>query len=195
MRLSTKERREQITGAALKIISEKGLREFTVANIAHEVGITDGSIFKHFKNKEEIVSSVLDKLERIFISTIPDDTPDPLDRLGQFFLNRVSAVVKNPGLQSLIFSDQLGHAGGEQVAARVEQQRKEAEQYIQSCLLEASKKQLIRKDLDLEDILILFYGSVMSLIFLSNKSIPQNSLEDRADHVLKTFMSMIRSDQ
>ncbi len=65
IRMSTQERRIQITDAAIKIIGEKGLRAFTVAQIAQEVGIKDGTIFRHFNNKDEIVSAVLDNLPEV----------------------------------------------------------------------------------------------------------------------------------
>ena len=40
-RMPTAERKAQIVDAAIKIIGEKGLREFTAAQIGREVGIKD----------------------------------------------------------------------------------------------------------------------------------------------------------
>jgi len=163
-----------------------------VANLAQEVGIKDGTIFRHFKNKQEIVSAVLDSLENVFSKTIPPKSVDPLERMGSLLLNRINVVTSQPGIQALIFSDQLSQAGGEAVLKRVTKQRKKAQQYIQSCLLEASQKKLIREELDLDDILVLFHGAIMSLLFLSKSNALKGSIEDRSVHVLETFMSMIR---
>jgi AcrR family transcriptional regulator len=190
--MPTEERRAQITQAAMKIIGEKGLRAFTIVNVAKEVGIKDGTVFRHFKNKKEIVCAVLDALEKIFDGTIPSSTAGPLERLGEFFLNRIKGISDHPGIQSIIFSDQLSHAGGEIVFKRVTQQRKKAQKYIQSCLVEASQQGLIRQEIDLDDILVLFHGVIMSLVFLSKNHSLSGSMEERSVHVLKTFMSMIR---
>ena len=192
IRMSTEERRVQITDAAIKIIGERGLRAFTVAQMAQEVGIKDGTIFRHFKNKDEIVIAALDRLEEIFVETTPPPTADPLERLGKFFLNRIKLVISQPGIQCLLFSDQLIHAGGEAGLKRVTELRMKGRKYIQSCLLEASEKQLIRQELDLDDILILFHGAVMSLLFLAQDNSLEGSIEDRAERVWKTLTSMIR---
>ena len=50
-------RRQQIADAALEVIAELGLRGFTTQAVAARVGITDGTIFRHFKDKQEIVRS------------------------------------------------------------------------------------------------------------------------------------------
>ncbi len=192
IRLSTEERQVQITDAAIKIIGEKGLRAFTVAQIAHVVGIKDGTIFRHFKNKEKIVIAMLDRLEEIFAATIPPKTADPLERLGKFFVNRIKVISSQPGIQSLVFSDQLSHAGGEACLKRVTELRSKGRTYIQSCFLEASQKQLLRQELDLEDIQVLFHGAVMSLLFFAKDNVFEGSIEVRARRVWKTFLSMIR---
>jgi len=90
-RMPTEQRRVQIADACMRLIGEKGLRAFTVAQIAQEVGIKDGSIFRHFKNKEEIVDAVLDRLEDILADTMPLPSDDPLERLSTFFSARVQS--------------------------------------------------------------------------------------------------------
>jgi AcrR family transcriptional regulator len=47
--------RDKILLASLKLFSEKGIRETTIKDIAKEVGITEGAIYRHFKSKDEIV--------------------------------------------------------------------------------------------------------------------------------------------
>lgn len=192
IRLSTEQRRAQIVDAAIKIIGEKGLREFTAAQIAQEVGIKDGTIFRHFKNKDEIVKAVLDRLEGLLLETTPSRIADPLERLSSFFLNRLKLVTSQPGIQSVVFSDQLSHAGGEEGLKRVMALRKKGREYILSCLLEASEKKLLRQELDLTDILILFNGAVMGLLFVAKDNFFKESIEVRAQSLVTTFLSMIR---
>ncbi|MFZ1613040.1 MAG: helix-turn-helix domain-containing protein, partial [Holophaga sp.] len=69
-RKSTQERRREIADAAIKIIGERGLREFTAAQLAREVGIKDGTIFRHFKDMNEIKLTVLDRLQEL-LETAP----------------------------------------------------------------------------------------------------------------------------
>ncbi len=191
-RMPTAERKAQIVDAAIKIIGEKGLREFTAAQIGREVGIKDGSIFRHFKNKNEIVMAVLDRLEGVLNDTIPPPNDDPLKRLGEFFLARLEIVGSQPGVQSLLFSNQLSHAGGKAGLKRVMKLRKQGRDFIKSCLLEASEKKLIRHDLDLTDILVLFNGAVMGFLLIVQDKAIEEPIEKRAAHVWQTLISLIR---
>jgi len=191
-RLPTEERRAQITDAAMKIIGERGLRAFTIAQIAREVGIRDGTVFRHFSSKDEIVQAVLDRLEEIFSGTYPPPIDDPLERLSRFFMKRVEVVMSQPGVHALVFSDELIHAGGKIGLERVMRMRKQAQRYIHSCLFEAAEKNLLRPDINLEDIVVLFHGAVMSVVFLSKSSPGEVSLGGLAGRVLKTLLSLIR---
>lgn len=47
--------RDLILEEALKLFSEKGIKETTVRDIARAVGITEGAIYRHFSSKDEIV--------------------------------------------------------------------------------------------------------------------------------------------
>jgi AcrR family transcriptional regulator len=191
-KMPTEERREQITEAAIKIIGEQGLRAFTVMKVANEVGIKDSTIFRHFKSKDEIVSSVLDKLDTIMEETVFSEKSDPLERLGEFLMKRVTLLSNQPGVRSLVFSDQLIHAGGESGLERVTALRKKAQEHIESCLIEADQKNLLRAHLPLENILVIFHGMVMGLLFLAESNLFEDAVEQRTEEIWQTFLSMIR---
>ncbi len=54
--------REKILGVALRLFSRKGFKETTIKDIAKEVGITEGAIYRHFSSKEEIINSLLKEI-------------------------------------------------------------------------------------------------------------------------------------
>ncbi|MGQ9536575.1 MAG: TetR/AcrR family transcriptional regulator [Actinomycetota bacterium] len=58
------ERRTQILEAALSIMKERGLEGITTRRIAERVGITEPALYRHFRNKKEIVLEALDELSR-----------------------------------------------------------------------------------------------------------------------------------
>ncbi len=47
--------RELILEEALKLFSERGIKETTIRDIARAVGITEGAIYRHFNSKDQIV--------------------------------------------------------------------------------------------------------------------------------------------
>lgn len=193
-RKSTQERRREIADAAIKIIGERGLREFTAAQLAREVGIKDGTIFRHFKDMNEIKLAVLDRLQEL-LETAPRCTEDPLKRLENFVLSRLHSVAVQPGIQSLIFSDQISHALGTEGPQHIAALRNRGRDFIRLCLREAAEKGLIREDLDIEATILLITGMVMGFLFASKDgalTVPVDEMERR---IWQTLRSMLERKQ
>lgn len=55
-------RRNQILQAAIKVFAEKGYARTTIKDIAREADIADGTIYIYFKDKEALLTDVLDLL-------------------------------------------------------------------------------------------------------------------------------------
>jgi AcrR family transcriptional regulator len=55
-------RRAQILDAATKVFAEKGFTRATVRDIAKTAGIADGTIYNYFKNKDDVLLAILDRL-------------------------------------------------------------------------------------------------------------------------------------
>ncbi|EDP74644.1 transcriptional regulator (TetR/AcrR family) protein [Hydrogenivirga sp. 128-5-R1-1] len=53
--------RDLILDEALKLFSEKGIKETTVRDIAKAVGITEGAIYRHFDSKDQIVYELFER--------------------------------------------------------------------------------------------------------------------------------------
>ena len=163
-RKSNKERRREIADAAIKIIGERGLREFTAARIAQEVGIKDGTIFRHFKDMNEIVLAALDRLHEM-IDAPPRPNGDPLEQLEDFVMNRLHSISVQRGIQSLLFSDQISQALGTEGPRQVAALRNRGREFIRSCLREATEKGLVQNNLDIESAVLLVTGTVMGFLF------------------------------
>ena len=56
-----------ILAAATKLFSEKGFRETSMAEISKVTGAAEGTIFYHFKNKEELFVSILEDFKKKII--------------------------------------------------------------------------------------------------------------------------------
>ena len=133
---SREDRVRQIAEAALVVIAESGLRRFTTKAIAEKVGITDGTIFRHFNNKEEIVLAAMDQLEdKMFAEGFPAD-PDPLQRLELFFRARAALLAGEAPMGRLMFSEQLVHAAGDAGREKLRAWRERNMAFVSSCLQE-----------------------------------------------------------
>jgi TetR/AcrR family transcriptional regulator, fatty acid metabolism regulator protein len=108
-RETTEIRKQQITDAALHIIGNKGIQGATIAEIASEVGISEGNIYRHFRNKEEILTSVIGKIgEDLWrILTSVQDTCDPLQRMAEIFQCHLAYAKNNKGVPRTLFSEEV----------------------------------------------------------------------------------------
>ena len=107
-RKSTNIRQEEIKAAVLSIIFRDGLKKVSTKNIAKEVGISEGSIFRHFSSKKEIILAIMgdvindliEDLRRISLENSP-----PADRLYNYLCKTVIYLIENKGITILLFSE------------------------------------------------------------------------------------------
>lgn len=191
-RLPTEQRRRQIADAAIRIIGERGLRNFTAAQIAREVGIADGTIFRHFKDKDEIVMAAIERLEEVLTPALPPSEGDALVRLGELFRRRVQAVLSQPGIQALVFSDQLGHAAGPEAMLRLRLLRQRGLESLRALLGEAERQGILRSGVAVDTLLVLLQGAVMSVVFQARDQRLTHPPEAAAAALWQTLELLIR---
>ncbi len=192
-RKTTEERRREIADAAIGILGDRGLREFTAAHIAQEVGIKDATIFRHFKDMSEVALAVLDRLQEL-LEAAPLSTGDPLERLEGFVLSRLRSVTVQRGLQSLLFSDQLSHALGARGSKRVAELRNRGRDFVRSCLREADERGLLREGLDIEAAVVLVTGMAMGFLFAVKDGALPTPLGEMDRRCWRTLRSALTRD-
>jgi AcrR family transcriptional regulator len=103
-------RKQEIISAARKIISSKGFANLTVRQIARDLNITDGALYRHFKSKKEIVSLLIDNIEDTLLFAIEEAARarrDPLDKLFDIFLSHLSYAEQRKGITFIIMNETL----------------------------------------------------------------------------------------
>ena len=81
--------------ASARLFKEKGYGKTTVRDIAAAVGIQSGSIFHHFKNKEEILLAIMSDTILRVLSAMHDalaETDDVIAQLQQLILLELKAI-------------------------------------------------------------------------------------------------------
>lgn len=56
---SLTEKQKSVLQASLKLFAEKGFNETTTSDIAKLAGVAEGTVYKHFNNKKNILNSIL----------------------------------------------------------------------------------------------------------------------------------------
>lgn len=87
------ETREAILDATDRLLARYGYKKMTIDDLAAEVGIGKGSIYLHFRSKEEIALSHIDRIvERMTVrlkATAADESLPIEERLRRMLLTRV----------------------------------------------------------------------------------------------------------
>lgn len=88
-------RKQELRSAAARLFRKMGYSRATVRNIAKMVGLQSGSIFYHFKTKEDILVEVMREGMRQFTETAKTplrDANTPLMRLRGLFIGSLRAL-------------------------------------------------------------------------------------------------------
>ncbi len=188
--VSGKDRVRQIAQAALDLIAEDGLRRFTTKAIAEKVGITDGTIFRHFKNKDEIVLAAMDLLEEsMFADAFPDDEA-PLLRLEKFFRKRAQLLGGKASPGRLMFSEQLPQAAGEAGAKKLASWRSRNMKFVLQCLGELETAGEMPEGMHAKDFGLVLRGTLLTFAFDRNIG-DSGKLEKRIDRAWATLVRLL----
>lgn len=80
-RMAGEDRRKQILQVAMRLFSQRGFRGTTTKEIAQAAGVSEAMVFRHFANKEELYSAIIDHKACADNLLCPSDiVPDALAR-------------------------------------------------------------------------------------------------------------------
>lgn len=105
---STEIRQEQIKQAVLDIIYTDGLKSLSTRNLAKRIGMSEGTIFRHFATKQDITLAIINDVQKDFIGslrTIANSNSEPEERLFRFLCHTVTYLTQNKGITMLMFSE------------------------------------------------------------------------------------------
>src|ERR1043165_5207757 len=78
--MTREETRMRIEQAAIDLFNERGTAAVSTNHIAEAAGISPGNLYYHFRNKEEIIRTILDRMMVLWteVFALPDDRPPTL---------------------------------------------------------------------------------------------------------------------
>ncbi len=101
-------RRNQIKLAVTEILFYEGLQRLTTKNIAKKVGISEGTVFKHFASKKAIIDDILKDVKEELVEPlqkIANAKGDAALRLEKHICFHLDYLAKNKGITILIFTE------------------------------------------------------------------------------------------
>jgi TetR/AcrR family transcriptional repressor of bet genes len=75
------QRRSEIIGGLARVMADQGYAKATIQAIAKAAGLTPGLVHYHFKNKQEILLALIERLASVVRARLDAEAADPTDKM------------------------------------------------------------------------------------------------------------------
>ncbi|KMY54203.1 TetR family transcriptional regulator [Bacillus sp. FJAT-27231] len=190
-------KQKKIIEVAITLFAEKGYSNTATSEIAKMAGVAEGTIFKHYGTKENLLLSIMVPFIKDFFPAMADELIGEImndkctfeEFLRAFLTNRIAFISENREIFQVVIKEII--------------YKEELKNEILPYLLEAASVRLVKvieifkqrgdiKDIPNDSILKML-GTVMSGFFISNfvllnkKSISEDAIEDIVFFILNGF--------
>ena len=145
-------RRDELLDLAARMFAERGLKATTVRDIADSAGILSGSLYHHFKSKEQMVEEVLkDFLDWLFAryQEILDRETSPLGQLTGLFMASFEAI-EHRHAQVVIYQDEAKRLSSIPQFGFVDERNREQRKMWIDILQQGISDGSFRQDIDVD---------------------------------------------
>jgi AcrR family transcriptional regulator len=98
--------REALIDGAVTLIAERGVQQFSVAELSRRVGVTTAAPYRHFANREDLLAAVAVQILRRFRDSLAarvSKTDPPEERLAAIADAYVRFAAEQPALFAVVF--------------------------------------------------------------------------------------------
>ncbi len=186
-------RQEDIVQAAISLIAREGYKHLTTKNLARELQLTEAALYRHFTNKNDLITKILEHFSEIscaVLQQIKDARLDPLERVHRFVLNRYELFSANPDLAQVMFSEELFRydpAFAGQMQSIMQMHRKAVVGYLR----QARKQGQIVESSQPEELFRIIVGSMRMLVSQWNLSGQSFNLVAEGEKLWRTIRNLI----
>lgn len=165
VRKRTEIRRQQIVTIIRNIISTKGIENVTIREIADRIGTTGGAIYRHFKNKRDILSLLIDDIEETLMAVIDKAITgeNPIQNLNNILIAHLEYAKERRETSFIIIMGAMQFSDAsirEKISLLIQKYLKR----IEKMLADAIKLGLLKKEINRETSAIAFLGLIQSTV-------------------------------
>ena len=188
-------RQSEIINTAIKLIGEGGIQALTIKNISSEIGIAESALYRHFKSKTEVLSTLLDFLGVIIISHYENVNKleiSPIGKIEKMILGQLKIFAENPPYAIVILSDGL-YKNEKLLYDKIFKIMESAKSTFIKIIDEGKSTGKIRKDITSEQIAFVIMGSVRLTVNQWSLSGFSFDLKERGNILIKTLETLIQT--
>lgn len=180
------DRKRQIIETAIDLIHKEGIHALTLRRIAQEVEVSEPAIFRHFRDKEDLIDHLASFVfDRSRLEPGGEGTTQEV--LRRFLHDRLSSFQDRPEFASVIFRDLFFEYP--QVRVRFDEFRAEAARRIERTVEEGQSRGEVDESVDPTIFSLIFLGSIRLTVLEWQEEGFSWQLSERAgllaDHLLR----------
>jgi AcrR family transcriptional regulator len=161
-------REETLTEAARKIMNSEGYAGLTIERVAEAAGVSKGTIYLYFKNKEDLLHATVASTFANLITTVRHGTSRATDfegKLRALVTSQLSAFAENLTFLRALFVDQhfRPHTKCEDGRADVIALHREFVHFVATILESGRAEGRVRADVDCEEIAFLLVHTLQGI--------------------------------
>lgn len=163
------ERKDLTVRAVIDLCAQQDPATVTTASIAERMNLTQGALFRHFRNKEAIWKAVADWVcERLLarMDAAVDPLPAPLEALERMFMAHIEFIARHPGVPRLMLG-QLQHGRATPARRAIDAMLARYRERLVAVLADAAKRGELAEELDRDAAAIAFIGAIQGLVVQS----------------------------
>ena len=187
-------RQQEIIASVRKIIIAKGMEHLTVREIAKDLRITDGALYRHFKSKREILMLLIDDIEETLLGAIKNAVvaqDSPVKKLEAIFRSHLSYAEQRKGVSFIVINKTLS-VKDKGLQKRMLGVINKYLKTIKSILKEGIEVNHFRKDINFDAASIGFFGMIQSIVTIWSLSGYRYALRsDRLSELFRIYKSGI----
>jgi AcrR family transcriptional regulator len=174
-------RRAEIIAAAARVFAAKGYHVAAVSDVAADLGVAHGTIYRYFKSKQEIGDRVLDRVLQLLALTLLEEDPAASNTVDEYreqtirIINRIFDLYElHPDLMRC-FQHQSINIDAERIGAALDG----FSEFVERFMRNGVAKGFLRDDLDIEVMSQSFVGVMFDILRRMMRSPDAAALRDR----------------
>jgi AcrR family transcriptional regulator len=192
-RKDTLVRQKEIVSAARKLIVRHGSEHVTVKKMAKEIGVTEGAIYRHFTSKRDILSLLVEDVERTLLDDVEKNYSNELSSLeilSGIILQHMSTIEQKKGVAFQVIAEIIS-LGDKRLNKKIYSAINKYIERIREILAEGMKNGAIRPDVDPGAAARLFFGMTQGLVNIWALSQYSFELENEYKPLWEVFIKAV----
>ena len=188
------ERQIEILHETKELIGEKGIQNFTIKNLASKMSFSEPAIYRHFKDKTEILTSLLKYNSKIIntqVDKILDSKENSLTKFEKILRFNLLHIERNPSIVMIVYAEN-SYQNCERLSKIVAKIMKRRTERMIKLLNEGQKNNEIRNDVNTEQLAKIIQGGIRITILSWKLSDFKTSLSQEGEKLWVTIQKLIK---